>query len=865
MAFLYERIVEEYGRRGIESAEVPRVIGGNLKYRIRPYQAEAFKRFMLWQEWLGKEHSPHLLFNMATGSGKTLIMAGLMLALYEQGHRNFLFFVNSKNIIRKTKDNFVNAATGKYLFADSININGVNVLVKEVRNFEESGLDGINIKFTTVQQLHYDLNNDKENAITLDDLASQKIVLLADEAHHLSASTASEKKSLGSWEGTVERILKTNTENILLEFTATVDYKNNQIKQKYEDKIIYRYDLAKFRTEKYSKEINLLRSHYGEKERIIQALILNMYRQELAADNGINLKPVILFKAQKTIAQSESNKKLFHQIINDLSVAEIINIRKSSTVPIVKKAFRFFNGKQLSASGLTERIKANFREENCISANNEEEKDTNQIRLNTLEDDDNPLRAIFAVQKLNEGWDVLNLFDIVRLYEGRDSQGNKPGATTISEAQLIGRGARYFPFTTDKHQDLYTRKFDKDTDNDLKILEELYYHTRDDSRYISEIKKALVETGIYEDPENSRLVDLILKEEFKETEMYKTGKVIYNQKIYPEKHLLVRDKYPTFADLKVAKEGFKYNLTSGGGSVEGAFEILTPEDQTMHLAPKNIPLNDIQPHVIRYALSTNRFYRFDNLEKCFVVDSTSKFIKSKKYLGCLDIKFMGTKKRINSITNRDYFLAIQELLARIETEIMKDTPEFKVSDLVHDYVHKVFKDKQIRVSNEDAKGQRPLVPDAEWYVFTDNFGTPEEKSFVELFAGYFDEMGKHYKDIYLIRNEREVKITNDKGQTFEPDYLLFCKPLRGRNLTYQIFIEPKGEGFIPKDKWKEDFLLEINAKKWAIKIDVGEYQIFGLPFYNSEHQQPFKDAFRKLLELHDEENGGTNNKAATKT
>jgi type III restriction enzyme len=26
----------------------------------------------------------------------------------------------------------------------------------------------------------------------------------------------------------------------------------------------------------------------------------------------------------------------------------------------------------------------------------------------------NRIRAIFAVQKLNEGWDVLNLFDIVR-------------------------------------------------------------------------------------------------------------------------------------------------------------------------------------------------------------------------------------------------------------------------------------------------------------------------------------------------------------------------------------------------------------------------------------------------------------------
>ena len=77
--------------------------------------------------------------------------------------------------------------------------------------------------------------------------------------------------------------------------------------------------------------------------------------------------------------------------------------------------------------------------------NEEREKENQQILLNTLEDRDNRIRAIFAVQKLNEGWDVLNLFDIVRCYETRDARAGKPGKTTIAEAQLIGRGARYIP------------------------------------------------------------------------------------------------------------------------------------------------------------------------------------------------------------------------------------------------------------------------------------------------------------------------------------------------------------------------------------------------------------------------------------
>ena len=47
---------------------------------------------------------------------------------------------------------------------------------------------------------------------------------------------------------------------------------------------------------------------------------------------------------------------------------------------------------------------------------------------------------------LYEEYDVLNLFDIVRCYTTRDSKAGKPGKTTIAEAQLIGRGAWYFPF-----------------------------------------------------------------------------------------------------------------------------------------------------------------------------------------------------------------------------------------------------------------------------------------------------------------------------------------------------------------------------------------------------------------------------------
>ncbi len=81
----------------------------NPKFELREYQKEALGRFDFYFNGYQKRQFPaQILFNMATGSGKTLIMAANILYLYKLGYRNFIFFVNSTNIIEKTKDNFLN-------------------------------------------------------------------------------------------------------------------------------------------------------------------------------------------------------------------------------------------------------------------------------------------------------------------------------------------------------------------------------------------------------------------------------------------------------------------------------------------------------------------------------------------------------------------------------------------------------------------------------------------------------------------------------------------------------------------------------------------------------------------------------------
>lgn len=610
----------------------------NPGFRLRPYQVEAFARFEYYMEKYPQKIIPtQLLFHMATGSGKTIIMAGCILSLYRKGYRNFIFFVNSNTIIGKTRDNFINAQSSKYLFNDSIIIDAEKVNVVEVDNFENFNKNEINIVFTTVQGLHLRLNMPKENGLTYEDFEEKEIVLISDEAHHINAQTKragltrEEIDSLISWESTVNKVFKSNKKNILLEFTATTDLSNEEINKKYKDKLLFDYPLRQFRLDKYSKEVQVLQADLSPIDRAIQAVILNQFRRKVFEKYKIHIKPVILFKS-KTIIESQKFFIEFVRHINSITTSHINKIRDNNSSPVIKMVFDYFDTNGITSENLIHELQVEFSQDKCIAVDSKNDTEEKQLIINSLEDKGNEYRAIFAVDKLNEGWDVLNLFDIVRLYDTRDAghRTGKVGKTTISEAQLIGRGARYCPFQIFQNQPLYRRKYDDDLTNELRIGEELYYHSHHNPKYISELNKALEEIGLK--PTNTIQKELLFKDKFKASENTNDQIDIYELKD------AVKNKI------------YKKKLLTGYTTINRAF------GDDLHLciqkSTRIYKFSQFPDNIIIKAINQLPFYRFSNLQKYFPhLKSIEEFVTSPAFIKELTVEVEGTTEQIENPTN----------------------------------------------------------------------------------------------------------------------------------------------------------------------------------------------------------------------
>ena len=833
--------------QGIIPNSLQAVIKQNLKFNPRPYQVKAIARFHYYfNDYQNRPTPSHLFFHMATGSGKTLVMAANILQLYQKGYRKFVFVTNLKNTIDKTKENFLNntAENQKYLFADLININGQSIGINAVDNFSYISEADINIHFTSIQALQLKMQNPTEDGLSEDDFENNDIGIIWDESHHGNVQTQAAQAELGNfdnWESTVKQLLDLNPRNILLEFSATMDFENSDIEKKYQNKRIYDYSLKEFRLDQYSKEIKATQIKTEPLDRILIGILNSQYKKKVFAYHDKLIKPVVLAKS-RTIPESDSMRKEFLECLESLN-PEQLNAFRAYDNEFLSAAFNYFDSLGLSNEDLISEIKNDFAETKLIAVNTDNESEKNQILVNTLEQDNNPIRLVFAVDKLNEGWDVLNLFDIVRLYDTRDARSNVPGKTTIQEAQLIGRGARYCPFEFND-EDKFKRKFDNDLEHPLRICETLHYHCSYDSRYIDELTTALKQIGIVE--EERKEFELTLKKSFKSSKLYKSGFLYLNKKISSS-------DVEQFQEPDNFNKIFEYQVFENIGLETALFE---DEKSAASIKTKKriIKFDEIKRFIQIKSLSSNPFFTFSNLQKYFPsIKSIDDFLGS-NYLGSSEIHIRASENKIADIDDIDIFNALKAYLAKISDEIVQNYGDHQGSKVFYRHpFSKVFKDKTLLAKDGSLTGDSELdVKDLEWYPYEENFGTSEEKYLVRYINDIVDRIQAKYENFYLVRNERFFKIYRfSDGRAFEPDYVMFLKEKDNPAITaVQLFIEPKGEPYLAMDDWKEKFLLSINNENVQFEHKALEIRVLGLPFYNEFiTKRDFEDALFKTLKL----------------
>ncbi|MDR2709134.1 MAG: DEAD/DEAH box helicase family protein [Elusimicrobiota bacterium] len=910
-----------------EFPPIPDYIADNLAYPLRPYQQEAISKALYYfsdkplydfdKNLIDKQN--HLLWQMATGSGKTLIMAALILEMYKRGQRNFWFFVNSVNIIIKSKDNFINSSSPKFQFAQKIEIDGRIVPIKQVETFDNTDNHAINIKLSTIHKLHQLISPDSttENSISIDTFKDRDIsvVMLADEAHH-NNPTKAEKDEDNNWGNSVQEVLKANAKNYLFEFTATAGLDDPATKKIYEDKLLFDYALKKFREDGYSKDVftNAISIDLdNDLEGImLRAVLISQYRKHIAQEHKIALKPIILFKSKGT----KDNKKptemskqafdKFNKMISNLSgakIKKIFNAQKADDDSnILKKAAVYFCSKFKELDDLASELKMDFALDTnrvIIHDRSNERLVAGQDKLlNTLEQQDNPVRAIFAVNILNEGWDVLNLFDIVRLYDERDGEykrgdSYKAGKTTISEAQLIGRGARYFPFEY-QGEDKYRRKFDENETEPLRIIEQMHYHCKNDHRYISEIRHTLNKEGLIAGDEVVK-ISLKMKKDFTKTDLYNNGSVYVNG-IYSKKDLKYDNQgrlglmdeneiepisktnpkedlpIPNYAQKNQAEiifesgKSFTHEIFENENKIDLKSDL--QDDETELKIISNKTLADLVPYnnIIRFAINSNKNLTFDRLKQAYPeLKSLSEYIA---LLGKYPV-LVKTYKDENSFS-RDDLLKIANCVCReAETEVKQEQKRIKVKEYFvskpyKDYFleevvrkYKKERDGEIGFSQNNPKNEKYQLDLSryEWYVYNDNFGTAEEKSFVKWFHGFINTLKKAgWENIYLARNEGKLKLYSylnnaHYAEGFEPDFVL-C--MRKNNIDYIFYIEPKGDHLLEKDDWKQEMLTAISKvekKQEPTETKNKNWRLIGLPFYNEKHRADFEKAFKAELEI----------------
>lgn len=858
---------------------LPSYLSNNLKHNLRDYQIFALRNLMIMLKANENKESEtfevfrnflnvnQFLFRMATGSGKTNILAASILALYkEKNVQRFIFTTNLKSVLQKTEDNLIHEESEKYLYSEKINIDGKPIKIVQIlsnEDFPENEPDTIYIKIISIQALakQVDQSSARENQSSLNNITSNDVALLVDEAHHFNANATVQKfetkKNILAFENAMDTIreqVKSNKHYIIqLEFTATLPFgskgKNKKVRDKYLDKLLYNYTLKEFVYKDkdgnggYGKHLSQIEANESIESKMLTGTLLNQYRKYLANKNGyINFKPIILFKSNN-INPSHNAKKTFENLLENLTVQQVqshINNSLRGTTSQAINWFLEFYSSITDKEYFIQSIKDDFLG-HILNANDDKNEERNINNLNTLDDIDNPFRAIFAVEKISEGWDVLNLYDIVRVSEKSTS------SNTNAEAQLVGRGSRYNPLIHKDGETVYKQSFSEDDEKIM--LETFHYHTIQDRDYLEKLSESYSELGIpIELDKPAKSYSVSLKKEFMDDYFYQYGYFMENIKSQPKESDFINLKSYGF------NNGFKFRVASG---VREKLVFNEKDKDVFQEIPKRIEIK-----YILEAMSRIPFYRFNIMKKSMpLLYSKKEFIESHNWLGSWNRIIDFELVEDEPLSDEDILRGTVEFLTNLSSLIQKNymrsqgTKTFvkvPAKSRLTDYYKRSFKEE----SNSLLEIDSIKTENKSWSPYTKIIGSKLERSMVRMIEeNILPELEEKYEKVYLIRNDEiynQIGIHEFCGtRKFYPDFVLYLLSKDTSKVT-QIYLEPKGENFIERDKWKNN-ILEALGHDTEIIMDktTEEFELLGVKFFTgtSKNHDEFENELREKSNL----------------
>ena len=287
--------------------------------------------------------APFIGYEMATGSGKTMLMGATVYYLNKYHNvKNFLIVTpSSTEIYKKTIRNFTkgtnetvwndevpfkfNLITGdnykdtKDLFATDTD---ANIFIFNIDKF------GTNATQTKKQWEGSDWKDKEGNTISLLEFLSQNdLVIITDEAHHAQSRKA-------------KQVINAFRPLAVIEFTATaVETERSQAKKN--QTIVYKYDIKRFLEDKYGKKVRVLalpgqesktKGKKTELSDLEKYKLLTFFLVHLVKKKALNsdvkcrdLKPIGFVKVKNEIAFAEKVELYIKTVLaTDTEILEVI-------------------------------------------------------------------------------------------------------------------------------------------------------------------------------------------------------------------------------------------------------------------------------------------------------------------------------------------------------------------------------------------------------------------------------------------------------------------------------------------------------------------------------------------------------------